>query len=89
MASGRRPSILMMSTRRATGRGVGLMVGVTVGAGVRVTVGGGSVGCTVTVGLAVGISVAKGVGITVGVAGRQALINSILNMSKENSRVRE
>ena len=90
MASGRRPSTLMMSTRRATGCGVGVMVvSVSVGKGVSVVVGGGSVGVDATgrngVAVGGGTRVAVDVG-TAGVAlGRQAVSNSAATISKWNS----
>jgi len=79
MASGRKPSMLRISTRRALGRGDGLAIDVSVGVGVRVTVGGGRVGGTVLVWVGRGKSVAVSVGISGVGTGKHALSSSIIN----------
>ncbi len=58
MASGRKPSILSIKTRLASGRGVG--VGLLVGVGVWVAVG-------VKLAVGLGVKLAEGVGLALGV----------------------
>src|SRR6186997_885657 len=64
IASGRRPSMEMITTRRVEGRGVGVCVGVDVSVGVAVAV---SVAVAVAVNVAVAVCVAVGVNVEVDV----------------------
>jgi hypothetical protein len=82
--------MLMINTRREVGRGVGVMVSVSMDKGLRVAAGKGDAGLGATFAVAEALwMVAVGKGAGGGVTGRQAFKNNAARVSREKILKRE